>query len=73
MTNKKELAAAVAIDGNIANWLRRNNTTSAELAEKIGISTGALSNKRTQTSQWQLNEIIRLMKILDCDFETLTS
>jgi DNA-binding Xre family transcriptional regulator len=70
---KKELAAAVAIDGNIANWLRRNNKTSEELASILGISTGALSNKRTQNSKWNLGEIVRLMETLDCDFETLTS
>ena len=73
MTNKTELTAAVAIDGNIANWLRRNGKTTEDLASILGISTGTLSSKRNQNSKWNLGEIVRLMEALDCDFETLTS
>lgn len=73
MTDKQELAALTAIDGNIANWLRRNNKTSAELADILGISTGTLSLKRNKQTKWNLSEILILLETLNCDFKTLTS
>ena len=77
MSKKTELASLTssltAIDAHIAEWVRRNSTTSADLAERLEITPASLSSKRNKNTEWKLSEILKLMRILDCDFETLTS
>ena len=65
--------ALTAIDGNIANWLKRHGMTNAEFAKKLGISIGSLNNKRNQTTEWTLSEIMSLIEIIEVDFEQLIS
>lgn len=59
------------INEKIGAWLLKNGNTREELAEKIGISRPALSNRLAGKTDWNWNDVLKVSEVIGCSLNEL--